>query len=293
MVSGTMLTGHKSYPPYPLQKRVLPADKAAEWAWCDELPKAPRQDAPDGFVSAWRAVAGYGEMLARIDAGSNRYGLAPDMGAADGPHADAVRMYEAAVELDAWEIDLPDDWQPAPELDGALAAASIAQALRRMRRSPAALIANRAIMGIDRMAMTIGPTETAFERDASGRDRWFVKRDMWMLSGVNADGSERTVLESIEAPGLDKRRQPLPGAYRKPYLDPDPLDALIARAEHEIWHAALTALCGLLAGKLETIALAPPTWGVRPWLAGIGRIGRILPDLAGGQFSLRRPEKTG
>lgn len=283
MVSGKVIFGATQHLPYPPQrpaKRPLPADKAAEWAWRDELPKAPRQTGPDGFFSAWNAVAGYGETLAPIDGDLNRYGLVPDFGAGDVPHADAVALYQAVSALDDWEIDLPEDWSVAPEIDGfgGLASRAIAAALRRARRPVSAIVANRAIMGLDPMTMTIGETTVEHERDASGRERWFVHRQVWTVTGHNADGSERTALETIEAPGLDKRRRPLPGAWRKPFLDPDPVDAVVARIEHEIWHAALTIVAGELAGKLETIDLAPPEASPRPWLAQ-PRITRILPDL--------------
>ena len=258
----------------------MPADKAAEWAWRDELPKAPRHVGPDGFLSAWKAVAGYGETLAPIDGGLNRFGLVPDFGAGDAPHPDAVALYQAVAALDEWEIDLPEDWSVAPELDGfpSLGGKAVAAALRRARRPVSAIVANRAIMGLDPMTMTVGETVVDHERDASGRERWFVRREVWTVTSYNADGSERTALETIEVPGLDKRRRPLPGAYRKPFLDPNPVDAIVARIEHEIWHAALTIVAGELACRLETIDLASPETPARPWLLR-PRLTRILPDL--------------
>lgn len=289
MVSGKVTSATNPHRPYPPCRRVWPVEKALEWAWRDELPKAPRMESPDGFIAAWKTIAGYGEALASIDGGVNRFGLAPDMGADAEPHPDAVALFEAAVALDAWEIDLPGDWSPAPELDafGGMTAAALSLALRRMRRQPSLLIGNRAIMGVDAMAMTIGPTEISHERDASGRERWFVRREVWSIVGVNPDGTDRVALESIEAPGLDKRRRPLPGAYRKSFLDPDPVDALIARAEHELWHAALSSVAETLAGRLETIDLAPPSVPARPWAEKPSRLARILPDLSAGRR--RRP----
>jgi len=89
------------------------------------------------------------------------------------------------------------------------------------------------------------------------------------------------VYEEIEADGWDARRRiPQPEAYNRLVLRPDPHDAIVARGEHEIWHAALCALAETLTGRLTSARPLPPGFAARPWenICG-GRAPVILPDL--------------
>lgn len=289
---GTMSSPSNRYLPHLPQngknraKRRMTAERAVEWAWRDELPKAPRLvNGPDGFLAAWRKVSEFGERLSLVDmTGVNQWGCVPDLSADRYPHPDAEAIAEAVHALDGWTIGIPDDWSPAPELDAfaGLAARAVSIAARRAMVKPVSLIVSRrAILGIDPADWTIGPTEIGHEKAANGRDKWIVRATVDTIVGSNPDGSDRTVAETVELPGTGRNGKPLPGAYRKPYLDPDPVDPLTARAEHEIWHAALTALAEMLAGRLETIDMLPPETPARPWTAPM-RIRRVLDDLSGG-----------
>lgn len=273
--------------------KKMSVDQALAWAWRDELPKAPRvADGPDGFLAAWRKVSGYGEYLTLVDRhGINRYGVVPDFSATAWPHADAVRLYEAVTALDGAEVDLPDDWHPAPELTqfGGLAMRAIAQAVRAvcpdgrtLRIAATDLVLRHVILG-DSEAWRMDPTEEQIERHTDGRPKWFVRSMMPMIVGTDARGSDIVEMVEIETNGMTVAGKLKPGAHQKPYLDPDPLDTLIARAHREVLADVMAYVFETCAGQLETIDLQPPELTARPWDAGEARPARVLPDLRRGR----------
>lgn len=261
------------------------------WAYRDELPKeaAGSGIGAIGCASAWGGLERYGEVMTLIDARENRWGVVP-IGGAEDPHPDAVRIGQAVLALDAYELTLPEGWDPLGDLrasaDGDLARlldASVGQALERatvlhadgrtrdLRCKVSTLIRRCAILGGPPVWRADVPDVVTL-KGANGRDRWFrrvVMNDP--LSGLPYE---------IEVDGFDKRRQrPHADAYRKTLLEPDPLDAAVARAEYEVWHAALTLLAVELSGRLESVEPAPPNRPARPWEGVALKPSRILPSL--------------
>lgn len=280
--------------PLPDGRRAIPADAAVEWAFCHELPKAPPGMAGSAPVrTAYGSILDYGELGTVIDRDSvNRWGCIADLSADALPAADAVTIGEAVLAMAGEAIAMPEDWRPAPELErfGALGERAIAEALRRMtvtgrdggmalRLSVSDLVVSRAILPVDPEQMAMDDIEEDCERHADGRPKWFVKQDVWTVVGANPDGSDRTVRETIDAPGTNKWGDQKPGAFKRSFLDPDPVPSIIARAEHEIWHSALTVLAGDLDGRMENFVVLPPLFSARPWEDAPETAPRILPDL--------------
>lgn len=278
--------------------KKMSVDQALAWAWRDELPKAPRvADGPDGFLDAWRKVSGYGEYLTLVDRhGINRYGVVPDFSASAWPHADAVRVHKAVAALDGAEVDLPDDWHPAPELTqfGGLAMRAIARAVRAvcpdgrtLRIDATNLVLRHVILG-DNEAWRMDPTEQKTECHADGRPKWFVRSLMPMIVGEDTRGNDIVEMVEIETNGMTAAGKLKPGAHQKRYLDPDPLNTLIARAHRELLADVMAYVFETCAGRLETIDLQPPELTARPWEAGEERRARVLPDMRRGRGDAER-----
>jgi hypothetical protein len=72
--------------------------------------------------------------------------------------------------------------------------------------------------------------------------------------------------------------------------EPPPHLLIAERAEYLVWHLALEALASMLAGKLETIGVLPPSAPTRPWAGEIeaGRPQRIYDN---GRSPVYRPYK--
>ncbi len=273
-------------------RKTGPVEAVIAWAWREELPKAPRkQEGPRDYMRGWDKTGRYGELLSLVDMyGVNQWGAVPDFSADSWPHADAVAIGDAVMALDAYALELPEDWRPAPELDrfGGLGAKAVAEAWRRMTRDdgrgnvtlrlkPSELIVRNAILGPDIAAMDISDVEKVYVCHPNGKPKWFVAVQVDTVIGANPDGSDRTVLETVELNGWDERRRmPKYGAYQKPLLDPDPVAAIIARAEHEIWLSALHAVREAV--TLTEINMLPPAIAAEPWVAPPKPV-RILTDL--------------
>ncbi len=259
--------------------KTIGIEPLLKWAYCDELPKA----LPDGpgrsrMFSASAVQASLMELYTVIDA--NRFGVVPDLSASGAPHPDAVAVHEAVCGLDAMELDLPDDWSPLADLGdlGPEGAAAVGRALmaltvldaagqRRLRQTPRRLIERHAILG--------GCPDTEGEKPERKVVKEFGKAKWFRRVLVEIEGGS---IES-EVDGFDrKRRRPYPGAYQKHVLDPDPAPVAVARAEYEIWHAALGVLVEDLAGRLADHRVAATDRPQQPWLAGHAGP-RILPAL--------------
>lgn len=275
-------------------KKAIPVDAAVEWAFCQELPKAPPvAGGPAAMRTGYGSILDYGELGTRIDHDAvNRFGCVVDLSSDDFPCDDAIAIGEAVLGLDGLALTLPEDWNPAPELEmfDGLGAKAVAEAVRKLTVRDAEgdlslklavpdLVIGRAILPAGEDDTGLGPVTRECERHADGREKWFVKQDVWTIAGVNPDGTDRTVLQTIDAPGTDKRGHPKPGAFRRFFLDPDPVPAIIARAEHEIWHSALTLLAEDLAGRLDGYHVTPPLFSARPWEEAAPIAPRVLPDL--------------
>lgn len=274
-------------------KRLMTAEEAVVWAWREELPKAPRMPSgPDAFIGAWSKTAEFADYLSLVDKfGVNRFGCVPDFSAERWPHDDATAIADAIFALDQSAIELPEDWRPAPELDDydGLGAKAVSDAWRKMtvtdreggfrlRLKPSDLVIRHAILG-QRKDLSLDDVTIETEKGANGKARWFVRQDQWVTIGKAADGTEITELRSYEAPGIDKRGHPLPNAYQKRFLDPDPVWTIVARAEHEIWHSTLSLMAEELSGRLQSIEIGMPVTAARPWEGEAVRQGRVLPDL--------------
>lgn len=253
-------------------RRILTIEQALRWAYRDELPKAR----PDGghnlgrVASSYAPVTRFGELLTVID--ENPFGVLHDPSALGAPHPDALVIAAAVDGLAGLVIDIPDDWQPWRDLGelGDMGEAARRQALdkvRAMRLEPRRLVRAFAILR--------DPPDWCAERPmiryvsgpgGGGKPRWFRR--------VMYDGRE------IEVDGFNPRsRRPYDDAYRKMYLDPDPVQAGIWRAEWQVWVAALDLLTIDLEGQLESIDLRPSGRSLVPWEAP-ERLGRVLPDIS-------------
>jgi hypothetical protein len=261
-------------------KRSGPIEKIIAWAWREELPRAPsmKGNGPALPYSGWAGVSRYAELLSLVDLfGVNGFGVVPDFSADRWPCADAITICDAVMALDAVEIEMPEDWRPAPELDGfgGLGAKAVSDAWRRMTRDEGGrqilrvkvsdLIIKRAVMGMDIPAMRLDDPRVITEAHDNGKPKWFVRRNQDVIVGSNPDGSDVTEFRTIEANGCDKRGHPVVGAYQKQFLDPDPVATIIARAEHEIWHSALVAVYDSVASTMEEVEMLPPAVPVDPW----------------------------
>lgn len=273
---------------------------ALKWAWGDELPKEPGaafHAPPLKAASAWASILRYGETGTIVDRQPNRFGCIP-FDQADYPHRDAIALAEAVGRLAGCSVDVPEGWHPMPELgevDDALAARTVGDAIARATRTdadgalvfrtrPDVLVVRHAIIGLVPDWRLSGLPERKFEANENGVHKWFVRREVRSVIGENADGGDRIEVMTVEVDGWSKRlRRPVAGAYRKAYFDPDPVPVMVARAEYEIFCAAMCMLFDELAGQLETIDLVPVDWPVQPWGDGDSRGKRrgskILPDL--------------
>lgn len=192
--------------------------------------------------------------------------------------------WEAVAALDGWELELPDRWDPFTDLGemGGLHDAAVSDVVelltivdaggkRRLRSSPARLVFRYAIMG-DGLAWKADVPEVMLVHGANGKPKWFVRRTIvGALDGVPYE---------FECDGwCAKAKRPLGGAYRKQYLDPDPVDTGVARGEYEILTASLTALVEMLDGALDEHVALPSARPSRPWETGAAGP-RVLPDLS-------------
>jgi hypothetical protein len=135
-----------------------------------------------------------------------------------------------------------------------------------MRVSPSGIVRTAAIL-----SPPDGSMETPVLRpvQAFGKDRWFRR----VFVETEAGGFE------AEVDGRDRKtRRPYPDAYRKYVLDPDPVDALVARARYQVWRSAMDLLHATLAGTLEGIELSTCRAPWAPW-ARPGEPARELADL--------------
>ncbi|MER8786867.1 hypothetical protein NKH71_03200 [Mesorhizobium sp. M0983] len=285
-------------------KRAGPVEDVIAWAWRDELPKVPRrQDGPMTMAGGWDRAGRFAELLSLVDLfGVNQFGAVPDFSAESWPCQDAQLIGGAVMALDDYALELPEDWHPAPELDrfGGLGAKALSEAWRRMtiddgqgrvtlRLKPSELIIRRAVMGWEADAMVLDDTTQEIERHANGKPRYYLKTTQHQLTGRVVDGQDETVARIVEVNGVNKKGEALPGAYTKPYLDPNPVNAIIARAEHEIWVSALAMVFDAVAGQMEDVVMLPSTVPLAPWLAD-APVARVLPDLVG-DAALRKAQQ--
>lgn len=267
-------------------RKTIDIEKLVAWAYREELPKAVAGGAGAPVMrGGYDAIVRYGELLTMIDR-TNLFGVVPSFTADDGgPHADAVAVHRAVTALDGFDLDLPDDWTPMQELGafGDLGAQAVAVALDRLtrvtgegrrvlRRGPGALVRHHAIMGGCPDWQCEVP-EAREVRGPNGGPLWF-RRKVERYDDAFGNPVEHAY---EDADGWDQiRKRAKRGAYRKFRLTPDPVPALVARAEYEVWHAALAVLVEDLAGVLAAREVRDTTRPARPWEAGARPAPRIL-----------------
>jgi hypothetical protein len=281
-------------------KKDITIEALLRWAYRDELPKAGGSSRlrVAGFGGAWGGVERYGELLSVIDDENlNRYGVVPDFGATTEPHPDAVMVGEMVKALDAFPLNLPDDWDPCgdwPEL-GAEGPAAVRRAIeretyidpageRRFKTAISRLIMRHALLG-DAPVWDGEEPQVKLVCAANGKPKWF-RRVLRLVEDGDPVNGIQPVYAEVEVDGLDpKLRIPYPDAYRKTYLDPDPAEVIVSRAEYEVWCAALDLLACDLDGMLESHTLIPSARPARPWETGELARPRVLMDLS-------RPEQS-
>jgi len=277
-------------------------DEAVVWAVRDELPKVGadavgqwvRASAPNGVASPALAAHTAGALGASVDARTNRYGVVPDFGALGrlSPHPAALALGEAMRALDAVEPAGFEEWDAfedlaalagddvtAPLLEqAARAARARAGAMARMTRSLSSLVVKCAVLGAP-TGWACGVVTSRLVCSDNGMPLWFrmVKRPaQW-----NDDG-EVTAWTEVEVDGYnDKGKRPYPEAYRKHVLTPDPMGVVTARAEWQLWRAALDVLAedmALQAGELAGLGveIMPCPLPLRPWVEGLAAGPRVL-----------------
>lgn len=242
------------------------------WAYVDELPNGEvDRVGPASTISNWSSAANYLELLADVDSADvrNIYGLAPTRLERE-PHPDAVTVFHAVSTLEGALFDAPAGWNPLDDMGdlGEDGAAAIQRGLARLtttvdgetrlRRPVVNLVLRHAICG-GAPVWEAEPSEAKLVT-ANGKPCWFRK----IVEEV--PGAFGPVRLEVEVDGYDGRRQrPFPGAYRKTVLVPDPAEAVAARAEYQLWHAALAHLATMLIVSLEAHEVLPPALSARPW----------------------------
>lgn len=290
-------------------RKTVHIEALLRWAYREELPKAAAggdETIVFRLRTGWGGVEKMGELLALVQEPDvcNRFGLFPDAMERE-PHPDAVAVFEAVEALGCLVYEMPEGWNPIADLgdlgaDGpaaimrgvslltttkafdaegeevsAHALPSESGAVRKvvqMRRSPARIVIRHALLGGCPTWESERP-ERAVVMNSMGRGpAWFRKIT------VTSDGAFAPARYEVEVDGFDySRRRPYADAYQKTFLDPDPVDVVVCRAEYEIWHYCLTKLVDDLQG-LSAHHVLPSRRSARPW-EDFGRAGQLLPSL--------------
>lgn len=251
-------------------------EDALRWTYRDELPKAQVEArGPAAWGGSARLRGGHEAAAEAADLWAvpdNRYGVVPDRGGDGAPHADALAIHAAVLALDTLPPDMPKEWVGFSDCDLGPCATEVARDVMtgvfmsgeglRLRRPLSVLIRNFAILGLP--DLTLDEPELKVVTRANGAPRWFR-----LVESVGAFGETH----AVEVDGFDPvNRVPYPGAYQRQYLDPCPVDVLVARMEAEVWRAVLDVLVEDLEGCLEAVELLPSTLPERPWETNSGRI---------------------
>jgi hypothetical protein len=272
----------------PAHRRRIGIEEFLSWAYQRELPKTRWiARGPAAPRSAWRTIERWAEELSLARMNDNTFGVTPDLCSQGLPHPDAIQAHEAVCRLDDLDVGLPEDWAPIfdlGDLDGH-AAALPARALdalfardrsgaMQLRASARQLVFHHAIMGGCpdwRIEPPIARILTEY-----GRPKYFRRHIVWF------DGADGPIAHEVEIDGFcRKTRRPLPDAYTKTELDPDPLPGVVARGEYEIWRSALDWLAEDLRERCEVFEILPSDRPWRPWETGDVKRGRVLRDVSG------------
>jgi hypothetical protein len=254
----------------PATRRRIGIEEFLTWAYLRELPKTrAATKGPQPAKSAWRMIERWFDELSLARMDDNAFGVVPDFFSQGLPHLD---------------IGLPEDWAPISDLAdlGGHAIGLPARALEvlcardrdggmQLRSPTRQLVFHHAIMGGCpdwRIEPPVPRIVTEY-----GRPKYFRRDVVWF------DGVDGPIAHEIEVDGFcRKRRAPLPDAYTKTELDPDPLPGVVARGEYEIWRSALDWLVDDLRDRCENFEIMPTERPLRPWETGQGKRGRVLRD---------------
>lgn len=257
------------------------------WAYREELPKdgtTPR--GPDGYLPGWCAVGPYGELGTMVDRWRlNNFGVIIDPAATENAHPDAVCVAKAVRSLSEFEVEMPDDWNPADDLGdlGVHGRAAVVRCAEKamkvesdgrrwLKKAPERLIVYHAVVGGVPDWHVDPPVVEMVKKN--GKPAWFRKQRI--PDATDADGNVISWRE-IEADGFNKKsRRPFDDAYRKYALEPDPVLGLIGRAEYEVWRAALDVIVEEIDGKLLDHICLPSKRPWRPWEEGESPQRRVL-----------------
>ncbi len=251
--------------------RGMAIEAFLSWAFGEELAKGGGVDGVAAVASAWGKIQGLAVLGAIVDTGDRRDG--PTMCLVDGdPHPDAVIAGKAVAALGDLDLEVPDGWSPLddfPEL-GDLGEAAVAAATARLRRSPArfarsvvALVVARAVIGLP-PDWSMTPVRIDVARH-NGAPAWF------RMATVPDRASGKSM--RIEVDGYDrKRRRPFHDAYRKRVLSRDIVGDVMARADYQIWRAAMDIVRDdILSGRhgeLKAHRVGPCLAPLCPWAVG-------------------------
>ncbi|MBP2147945.1 hypothetical protein [Xanthobacter flavus] len=290
-------------------RKTVDIEALLRWAYRDELPKAAAEG-DETFVfrlrTGWGGVEKMGELLALVQEPDmcNRFGLFPDAMERE-PHPDAVAVFDAVERLGELVYAMPEEWNPLEDLGdlGADGPAAIARGIglltttkafdaagaevsahampgesgavrkvQQMRRSPARIVIRHALLGGCPPWEAERPERAVVMHPMGRGPAWFRKIT------VTSDGAFAPARYEVEVDGFDySRRRPYADAYQKTFLDPDPVDIVVSRAEYEIWHACLASLVSDLQG-LSAHHVLPSLRAARPW-EDREQGNRILPSL--------------
>lgn len=285
-----------------MMRVVMTIERAIAWAVREELPKvqvlAGLAHAPNGCVtgSGLKGVLALGTRIDHVPV--NAYGVVALAGEHGRCDDDALRIGQALLALDAMARDMAGQmvdglasWDAFEDLAGLdadpIAAPLLAQArddarararmVARLMAAPSEMMIRAAVLGPPR-GWALDEVRADVVRASNGRPAWF-RRERRPVAW-NEDG-EATAFDDVEVNGFNARAQrPHVDAYQRHVLTPDPLAVATARAEWQLWRAALDVLHEDLSGRLERITLMPSAQPWRPWLEGEAARPHILPGPA-------------
>lgn len=290
----------------------MPIEGMIAWAYCRELPKENRASTflrPGSFGFGWEGVSNFGKYMGEVDGPDvrNVFGVTPDLTAQSQPHPDAITVWNAVQDLEAFQVTIPEDWNPIDDLgvvepyrSAALSKGIDALCLADCSRpapatlvsprtaiAPAAVVPTRTlrqpVVALIREVAILGKVpswesavpELKAVKSRNGRPTWFIKE---MIDGNEVETKN----------GLNSRGHPKGGAYHKFYYDPDPGEVVEARGRFELWHAGVSSVFDEVAGRLEEHEALPCSLSARPWEDGGNPVPRILVDMRTRQPDIRQ-----
>ncbi len=285
----------------------LPIEKALEWAYRDELPKAGfagRLRGPKIATPGWVKAAE--TWVARIDV-SNTYGLMPHLGAADPPHPAAIALHEllgclddvafAGAQMEPFNDWLPDAGSDERDLLGQVAAAARTRALIELddgalkpRGDLAALLRRCALLGACDGWQAGRRPELKPVLSKHGQAKWFRLTP----HAVRFDKQGRAVAHvdiETEDGWNPVSKRPHRGSYQKTCLSPDPSALAGDRLEWLIWRQSLDVVAEMVTEALFTfgghsrttiaemgLIVMPSSLPNQPWVAGECGVSRRAMD---------------